>query len=177
MLAEYVPPPADLVPELLESLCRYVSHAKAPTLLKAAFAHAQFETIHPFFDGNGRLGRLLITLILQADQVMTEPVLYLSLYFKQHRAEYYECLQRVRFDGDCESWVRFFMRGVLEVSNQAVDTAKALIALVEGDRARIRDELKMSSSSALRVLDALSKRRQRPAFARRRIHRFRGDAE
>ncbi|HYP77642.1 MAG TPA: Fic family protein [Polyangiaceae bacterium] len=158
MLAEYVPPPADLVPELLESLCSYVSRAKAPTLLKAAFAHAQFETIHPFFDGNGRLGRLLITLILQADQVMTEPILYLSLYFKQHRAEYYECLQRVRFEGDWEYWVRFFMRGVLEVSNQAVDTAKALIALVEGDRARIRDELKMSSSSALRVLDALSKR-------------------
>jgi len=89
---------------------------------------------------------------------MTEPILYVSLYFKQHRAEYYECLQRVRFDGDWEHWVRFFMRGVLEVSNQAVDTAKAMIALVEGDRARIRDELRMSSSSALRVLDALSKR-------------------
>ena len=157
-VAEYVPPPAGLVPDLLEALCRYITHAKVPTLVKAALAHAQFETIHPFFDGNGRLGRLLVTLILQADQVMTEPFLYLSLYFKQHRAEYYECLQRVRFDGDWEYWIRFFMRGVLEVSNQAIDTAKTLIELVEVDRSRIRGELKMSSSSALRVLDALAKR-------------------
>ncbi len=157
-VAEFVGPPADLVPKLLESLCSYVTEARAPTLFKAAFAHAQFETIHPFFDGNGRLGRLLITLILQADQVMTEPFLYLSLYFKQHRSEYYECLQRVRFEGDWEYWVRFFARGVLEVSNQAVETARGLIALVEADRARIRAELKVSSSSALRVLDALSKR-------------------
>jgi Fic family protein len=142
----------------LESLCSYVTEARAPTLFKAAFAHAQFETIHPFFDGNGRLGRLLITLILQADQVMTEPFLYLSLYFKQHRSEYYECLQRVRFEGDWEYWVRFFARGVLEVSNQAVETARALISLVESDRTRIRAELKVSSSSALRVLEALSKR-------------------
>lgn len=158
LLAEYVGPPADLVPKLLESLCSYVTEARAPTLFKAAFAHAQFETIHPFFDGNGRLGRLLITLILQADQVMTEPFLYLSLYFKQHRSEYYECLQRVRFEGDWEYWVRFFARGVLEVSNQAVETARALIALAESDRTRIRAELKVSSSSALRVLDALAKR-------------------
>lgn len=89
---------------------------------------------------------------------MTEPFLYLSLYFKQHRSEYYECLQRVRFEGDWEYWVKFFARGVLEVSNQAVETARALISLVESDRTRVRAELKVSSSSALRVLDALSKR-------------------
>ena len=88
----------------------------------------------------------------------TEPLLYLSLYFKENRAEYYECLQRVRFDGDWEQWLRFFMRGVLEVSQQAVETAKKLLALVDTDRARIRAELKVSSSSALRVLDALARR-------------------
>ncbi len=156
--AEFVPPPAELIAGLLESLTRYVNESKAPTLVKAALAHAQFETIHPFFDGNGRLGRLLVTLILQAEQAIMEPLLYLSLYFKQHRAAYYESLQRVRFEGDWEQWLRFFMRGVLEVSIQAVDTATKLIALVEADRVRVRAELKTSASSALRVLDALAKR-------------------
>jgi Fic family protein len=156
--AEFVPPPAELVPGLVESLMRFVNESKMPTLVKAALAHAQFETIHPFFDGNGRLGRLLITLILQAERVILEPLLYLSLYFKQHRSAYYESLQRVRFEGDWEQWLRFFIRGVTEVSGQAVDTATRLLALVETDRARIRAELKSSASSALRVLDALAKR-------------------
>lgn len=156
--AEYVPPPAARVPDLVESLTRYVRESNAPTLVKAALAHAQFETIHPFFDGNGRLGRLLVTLILQAEQVIMDPLLYLSLYFKQHRSIYYESLQRVRFDGDWEQWLRFFMQGVLEVSRQAVETASQLLALVETDRARIRGELKTSASSALRVLDALARR-------------------
>lgn len=100
--AEYVPPPAAHVPGLVESLTRYIRESNTPTLVKAALAHAQFETIHPFFDGNGRLGRLLVTLILQAEQVIMEPLLYLSLYFKQNRNVYYESLQRVRFDGDWE---------------------------------------------------------------------------
>ncbi len=156
--AEYVPPPADLVPGLVESLLRFVNESKMPTLVKAALAHAQFEMIHPFFDGNGRLGRLLVTLILQAEQVILEPLLYLSLYFKQHRNAYYESLQRVRFEGDWEQWLRFFIRGVTDVSVQAVDTATRLLALVETDRGRIRAELKTSASSALRVLDALAKR-------------------
>jgi Fic family protein len=164
--AEYVPPPADRVPDLIDSLTRYVREANAPTPVKAALAHAQFETIHPFFDGNGRLGRLLVTLILQAKHVMMEPLLYLSLYFKQHRNTYYESLQRVRFDGDWEQWLRFFMQGVLEVSQQAAETASKLLALVEVDRTRIRSELKTSASSALRVLDALA---QRPMTTAKRL--------
>lgn len=156
--AEYVPPPAASVPALVDSLAQYVRESNAPTLIKAALAHAQFETIHPFFDGNGRLGRLLVTLILQAEQVIMEPLLYLSLYFKQHRTTYYESLQRVRFDGDWEQWLRFFMQGVLEVAGQAVETASKLFALVETDRTRIRGELRTSASSALRVLEALARR-------------------
>jgi Fic family protein len=155
--AEYVPPPAALVPDLVESLTRYIRESNAPTLVKAALAHAQFETIHPFFDGNGRLGRLLVTLILQAEQVIMDPLLYLSLYFKQHSSTYYESLQRVRFDGDWEQWLRFFMQGVLEVSGQAVDTASKLLALVDADRARILTELRTSASSALRVLEVLAR--------------------
>jgi Fic family protein len=158
MSAEFVPPPADLVPDLLASLARYIAESKVPTLVKAALAHAQFETIHPFFDGNGRLGRLLVTLILQAEEVLREPLLYLSLYFKQHRAAYYESLQRARFEGDWEQWIGFFMRGISEVSIQAIDTAAKLIALLDADRARARAELRSSAGSALSVLDALSKR-------------------
>lgn len=156
--AEFVPPPAALVPSLIEQLVGYIGESRAPTLVKAALAHAQFETIHPFFDGNGRVGRLLVTLMLHAEHVIFEPLLYLSLYFKQHRAAYYESLQRVRFDGDWEQWLRFFMRGISEVGAQAVDTATKLIALVEADRARVREELKSSASSALRVLEALARR-------------------
>lgn len=156
--AEFVPPPPARVPALVGALARYVNESRAPTLIKAALAHAQFETIHPFLDGNGRLGRLLVTLILQAEQVILEPLLYLSLYFKQHRAAYYESLQRVRFDGDWEQWIRFFVRGVTEIASQAVETATRLLALVEADRARVRVELKGASSSGLRVLDALARR-------------------
>lgn len=155
--AEFVPPPAESVRTLLEGLTRYIRESSAPTLIKAALAHAHFETIHPFFDGNGRLGRLLVTLILQAEGTLEEPLLYLSLYLKQHRREYYESLQRVRFDGEWEQWVRFFMTGVLEMSVQAAQTARNLTSLVAADRARIRSAASTPASSALRVLDALAK--------------------
>jgi Fic family protein len=108
-----------------------------PTLVKAALAHVQFETIHPFADGHGRLGRLLIALILCNDGVLREPTLYLSLYFKQNRAEYYSRLNAVRNSGDWEGWLGFFLDGVAEVSQQAVDTAQRLMRLLEQDRARI----------------------------------------
>jgi Fic family protein len=100
-----------------------------PVLIKAALAYVQFETIHPFLDGNGRIGRLLITLLLCAEDVLSQPTLYLSLYFKRHRDEYYNRLQAVRTEGDWEGWIRFFLQGVLETSQQAVSTAQRVLAL------------------------------------------------
>ncbi len=121
--AFYVPPPPEMVVECLGRLEKFIHDdpVKTPTLLKAALVHVQFETIHPFLDGNGRLGRLLITLILCNEGALRQPLLYLSLYFKQHRERYYELLQRVRTTGDWESWIRFFLEGVEQTAGQAVD--------------------------------------------------------
>jgi Fic family protein len=105
--------------------------------VKAALSHVQFETVHPFLDGNGRLGRLLITLILCAEGVMSEPLLYLSLYFKQHREDYYDLLQRVRKQGDWEAWMRFFLRGVKDTAELAVSSAKRLRSLFTEDATRL----------------------------------------
>lgn len=126
-----------------------------PLLIKAALAHAQFETIHPFLDGNGRLGRLLITLLMCAEDALSEPLLYLSLYFKQHRTAYYDHLQRIRTDGDWESWVRFFLEGVRTIANEAVITAQSAMRMFEGDRHRIQAELGRATGSALQVHHAL----------------------
>jgi Fic family protein len=138
-LASFVPPPPAELDEALRSLEEFLHEPSEsmPTLVKAALAHVQFETIHPFADGNGRLGRLLIALILCNDGVLREPTLYLSLYFKQNRAEYYSRLNAVRNSGDWEGWLGFFLDGVAEVSQQAVDTAQRLMRLLEQDRARI----------------------------------------
>jgi len=157
--AVFVPPPADQVPGCMAALERFLHDqpARTPLLEKAALAHVQFETIHPFLDGNGRLGRLLTTLLLVADGVLREPLLYLSLYLKSRREEYYELLQRVRTDGDWETWVLFFVRGVRETALQAVDTAQDLARLFEQDRDRIR-ELGRIAGSALRVHHALQQR-------------------
>jgi Fic family protein len=116
--AAFVPPPANELRECLTQLELFLHDRPEPTpaLVKAALAHVQFETIHPFLDGNGRLGRLLITLLLVSERVLREPLLYLSLYFKVHRKTYYELLQRVRTDGDWEAWISFFMRGVKETA-------------------------------------------------------------
>jgi Fic family protein len=119
-------------------------------LIKAALAHVQFETIHPFLDGNGRLGRLLITFLLCAEGAVTEPILYLSLYFKTRRQEYYDWLQRVRTEGDWEGWLKFFLTGVLETAEQATQSARLMLKLFESDRARI-ETLKKAAGSALRV--------------------------
>lgn len=138
-LAHFVPPPPDALDDALAAFERYL-HAPASDaspLVKAALAHVQFETIHPFGDGNGRLGRLLIALILCNEGVLREPTLYLSLYFKRRRADYYDMLNGVRTRGDWEGWLGFFLDGVAETAQQAVDTAQRLLALLARDRARI----------------------------------------
>jgi cell filamentation protein, protein adenylyltransferase len=154
----FVPPPVDQVVACMGDLERFLdAEAKEPLLIKAALAHAQFETIHPFLDGNGRLGRLLITLILCADGALREPLLYLSLYLRRHRAEYYEQLQRLRTDGDWESWVNFFAVGVRETADQAVATAHSLVRLFDEDRARIQ-ALGQTANSSVRLHLALQRR-------------------
>lgn len=138
--AVFVPPPPERLMECLDLFERFLHDEKGatPVLLKASLAHVQFETIHPFLDGNGRLGRLLITLILVNEGVLHDPLLYLSLYFKTHRAEYYDHLQRVRQQGAWEDWLRFFLQGVHETAQQAVETARTVLELFERDRERIR---------------------------------------
>jgi Fic family protein len=138
-LAHFVPPPPDALDGALAAFERYL-HAPASDaspLIKAALAHVQFETIHPFSDGNGRLGRLLIALILCHEGVLREPSLYLSVYFKRRRADYYDMLNGVRVRGDWEGWLGFFLDGVADTAQQAVDTAQRLLALLARDRARI----------------------------------------
>lgn len=130
---------------------------RTPLLVKAALAHAQFETIHPFLDGNGRVGRLLIPLLLCLEGVLGEPLLYLSLYFKTHRARYYELLDAVRTDGDWEAWLQFFAEGVYETAENAVATARSLGDMVARDRDRIR-LLGRIAGSSLQVHQSLQKR-------------------
>ena len=127
---------------------------RTPLLLKAAMAHAQFETIHPFLDGNGRLGRLLITLLLCAEGALREPILYLSVYLRQNRDDYFDHLQRIRSHGDWEGWLRFFFEGVLQTAGNAVDTARLTLETFARDRERIQ-ALGRSAGSALRVHRAL----------------------
>ena len=150
--AAFVPPPPERVAECMGELEQFLHDRpeRTPTILKAALAHVQFETIHPFLDGNGRLGRLLTTLLLVSDQVLGEPLLYLSLYLKTHRETYYELLQRVRTHGDWERWVDFFVRGVRETADQAVTSARELARLFDHDRRRIQ-ELGRIAGSALQV--------------------------
>ncbi|MFN0008540.1 MAG: Fic family protein [Planctomycetota bacterium] len=155
-VATFVPPPPDRVLECMGELEKFLHDLpeRTPVLLKAALAHVQFETIHPFLDGNGRLGRLLITLLLVSQGVLHEPLLYLSLYFKQNRSTYYELLQSVRTDGDWEAWISFFVRGVKQTAEGAVATAQQLSKIVSEDRERIQT-LGRNSGSALRVHFAL----------------------
>ena len=150
--ARFVPPPPELVGDLLSDLEKFI-HDDAqslPVLIKAALIHVQFETIHPFLDGNGRLGRLLITLHLCSETALAHPILYLSLYFKEHRQLYYDLLQAVRTDGDWERWCEFFLDGVSEVAKQASGDAQTIIALLERDRARIAT-IGRAAGSALKI--------------------------
>ena len=138
--ARFVPAPPHEVEASMAALEGFLHEDASgmPVLLKAALAHVQFETIHPFLDGNGRLGRLLIALLLHHGGLLGQPLLYLSLYLKQHRAVYYDLLDRVRTEGDWEAWVDFFLEGVEATALGAVDTARRLVALFDEDTRRIQ---------------------------------------
>ncbi|MEM9664644.1 MAG: Fic family protein [Bacteroidota bacterium] len=157
--ATFVPPPPGEVMGCMSALEKFLHDdpVRMPTLMKAALVHVQFETIHPFLDGNGRLGRLLITLLLCAEEALSAPMLYLSLYFKTHRADYYACLQRVRTEGDWEGWLRFFLEGVCETAGQAAQAARDILALFARDRDRIAG-IGRAAGSALRVHERLQQR-------------------
>jgi len=130
---------------------------RTPLLIKAALSHVQFETIHPFLDGNGRVGRLLITFLLCTEGALSEPLLYLSLYFKTHRDTYYDLLKRVRVEGDWEAWVTFFLEGVIETAEQAVTTAQRIMNLFADDRTRI-ETLGQAAGNTARVHSYLQKK-------------------
>ncbi len=153
--ALFVPPP-DQVIECMGALETFLHNEAVPSLVRAGLAHAQFETIHPFLDGNGRTGRLLVTLLLCHDGVLAQPLLYLSLYLKRNRSAYYDLLQRVRTHGDWEAWLDFFLRGVEETANQATDTAGRLIQLFQQDRTRLH-ALGRKGLSALKLQEILQK--------------------
>jgi Fic family protein len=154
--AAFVPPPAEEVLECMSKLELFLHDKPEPTpvLLKAALAHVQFETIHPFLDGNGRLGRLLIALLLCEQKVLREPMLYLSLYFKTHRQYYYELLNNVRMTGDWEAWLDFFAEAVIVTATQAVEAAQQLLDLSNQDRDKISG-LGRAAASTLQVHRAL----------------------
>ena len=153
--ATFVPPPPEKVPELLTDLEAFImADDRIPPLIKIGLVHAQFETIHPFIDGNGRMGRLFITFYLCQRGILARPLLYLSIYLKQHREEYYNLLQEIRIEGDWESWLKFFLRGIIEVSKEALANAREIIALKE----RLTGTLVKNNAgglNAIRLLDLL----------------------
>ena len=154
--ASFVPPPPEEMKTALGQLERFLHNASfMPTLVKVGIAHAQFETLHPFLDGNGRVGRLLITFLLCEKQVLQRPLLYLSHYFKQNRSEYYDRLQAVRDEGDWESWLKFFLRGVAEVATEATDLARTIVQLREAHREVVRRTLGKSAARGLQLLESL----------------------
>jgi Fic family protein len=153
--AAYVPPPAHALAESLSAFEKYI-HAEdtLPPLVRAGLLHVQFETIHPYLDGNGRIGRLLITLLLEHWRLLTKPLLYLSLFFKRHREDYYQHLTAVCVDGDWEGWLDFFLDGVATIADEAVASARELFTLVSADRARVLAHEGISIA-ALRLLELL----------------------
>ncbi len=154
--ATFVPPPPQVVPEALGALEQFLhSEINLPPLVKIALAHVQFETIHPFLDGNGRVGRLLITFLLTEGGILRKPVLYLSHYFKQHRQEYYDHLQAVRDRGEWEAWLKFFLRGVVDVAAQSTDTARRILEMREGHRAAITARFGRAAGNGHKVLESL----------------------
>lgn len=165
--AHFVPPPPEELADCMGALERFLhddTHG-LPLLIKAALAHVQFETIHPFLDGNGRLGRLLIALLLHHGGLLVQPLLYLSLYLKERRADYYDHLDRVRRHGDWEAWVDFFLEGVEQTARGAVQTARRLVDLFEADTRRV-EQTGRAAPNALRALSAF---RQRPALTVRHL--------
>jgi Fic family protein len=154
--AMFVPPPPSEVAGQLGQLEAFLhSDARLPLLIKIGLAHAQFETIHPFLDSNGRVGRLLITFLLCEQQVLLKPVLYLSHYFKRHRQTYFERLQAVRDEGTWEAWLAFFLSGVAEVSDEATETARRILSLREQHRNLIAERLSRAAGNGHRLLEHL----------------------
>lgn len=156
--AAYVPPPPHLLGDVLGAFEKYLNGGDSlPPLVRAGLLHVQFETIHPYLDGNGRIGRLLVTLLLEHWNLLTKPLLYLSLFFKRHREEYYRRLNAVRIEGDWEGWLDFFLDGVGTIADEAVASARELFALVAADRARVLAQAGMSVV-ALRLFELLPRR-------------------
>lgn len=154
--ALFVPPPIDRMMSCLSDFENFLHDPSLPILIKTGIAHVQFETIHPFLDGNGRLGRLLITLLLCESQMLEEPILYLSLYLKQNRSIYYELLQQVRLQGTWETWLEFFLEGIAKSAKQALNTAIEINNLFEDDLKKI-ESLGRARFSCLQTLDYLKK--------------------
>ena len=157
-VARYVPPPWEEVEPAMAALEKFLHDEpeRTPILVKAALAHGQFESIHPFLDGNGRVGRLLITLLLVADGVLKGPLLYLSLYLKQNRDDYYDHLQRIRTEGAWEAWLRFFLEGVVEVAESTTATTGHLVQMIERDR-QVIHEFGRGAATAARVHELASR--------------------
>jgi len=154
--ARFVPPPVDQMMTSLHELEASFHHdSKLPILIRVGLAHAHFETIHPFLDGNGRVGRLLITFLLAHGKILREPILYLSIFFKRHRQDYYDRLQAIREKGDWEGWLAFFLEGVAEVSDEATHTARRIVTLREEARTEIGQKLGRRASSGLVLLEDL----------------------
>lgn len=155
--ARFVPPPPHRIPELLGDLEAYLNaDGKLPPLVRAGLAHVQFETIHPYLDGNGRVGRLLISLCLEEWELLSEPLLYLSLFFKRHRDEYYERLGAVRTGGDWEGWLSFFLEGVAVMANESVEMIRQLYEIVDRDRTRYLESGSATVSGA-RLFESLAR--------------------
>ena len=154
--ASYVPPPPHEMLQSLDNLEKFLhSLQPMPTLIKVGLAHAQFETIHPFLDGNGRTGRLLITFLLCEQNILQRPLLYISYYFKKYRTEYYDCLQAVRDSGNWEGWLKFFLRGVYEVAQEAAATARKIVTLKEEHRQLVLNTMGRRSGNAIALLESL----------------------
>lgn len=153
--ATFVPPPVPEMKDALDKFEKFLHEDSLPVLIHTGLAHAQFETIHPFLDGNGRVGRLLITFLLCQRKVLHRPLLYLSHYLKLHRAEYYDRLMAIRNEGNWEGWLKFFLRGVEEVSEEAIDTSRRIFTLREEHRELITSSRGISAGSGMQLLDYL----------------------
>lgn len=154
--AAFVPPPPHEVPDAMTQFEKFLHNADPmPALIKVGLAHAQFETIHPFLDGNGRVGRLLLTFLLCEREILQKPVLYLSHYFRKQQTRYYDMLQTVRERGDWEIWIKFFLPGVTEVAGEATETARRIVALRESHRALITERFGRVAANGLKVLETL----------------------
>jgi len=153
--ATFVPPPPQQLEEILSQFEKFLHDESLPALLQIGMAHAQFETIHPFLDGNGRVGRLLIAFMLYQREILETPVLYISYYFKKNRQQYYEQLQAVRENGSWEVWLKFFLQGIYEVSQEATETSRKIVDLREAHRKLIAEHFGRVAGNAMQVLETL----------------------